>query len=69
MHAGQQAAMRQDWTKAAQAYRLGSKDFPDAMRLRGPHPYLLSRVKLGQAVQVYDELGERREQLPRDSPP
>ncbi len=61
MYAGQQAALKQDWAKAAAAYRAGWKQLPEAKRVSWTPAFLFAHAKVGQAVQAYHETGRRPE--------
>lgn len=63
MYAGQQAADKQDWPKAAQAYADGWKLLPEAKRPRWNYGYMYARVKEGKPIDAYQESGKRPEQF------
>jgi len=56
---GDQASMRQEWPKAAQAFKQGWAGLPEIKRQRWSYAYLQARNKVGEALQVHQENGKR----------
>ena len=61
MYAGQEAADKKDWAKAAKTFSEGWSELPDVKKPNWTHQYLYARFKEDRAIQAYEETGKRPE--------